>query len=147
MNQPLSRGFTAIIVAVLLLCSVVVAGSLCYQVSVTEQIGEAEVKLEAVQGRLRKQEAEFAQYRTELPLVEAQLAELQPVADAAYEQEQALRQQRKELRAEKSALEEQLAALQAQASEAGEEALQLSAAIERLQEALASLGEIGGLLK
>ncbi|MGN0755302.1 MAG: hypothetical protein ACI4ME_12670 [Aristaeellaceae bacterium] len=147
MNQPLSRGFTAIIVAVLLLCSVVVAGFLCYQVSVTEQIGEAEVKLEAVQGRLRKQEAEFAQYRTELPLVEAQLAELQPVADAAYEQEQALRQQRKELRAEKSALEEQLAALQAQASEAGEEALQLSAAIERLQEALVALGEIGGLLK
>ena len=147
MNQPLSRGFTAIIVAVLLLCSVVVAGSLCYQVSVTEQIAEAEVKLEAVQGRLLKQEAEFAQYRTELPLVEAQLAELQPVADAAYEQEQALRQQRKELRAEKSALEEQLAALQAQASEAGEEALQLSAAIERLQDALVALGEIGGLLK
>ena len=41
--------------------------------------------------------------------MQAEVAELQPQADAAYAQEQELRQQRKDLRAENAALSDELA--------------------------------------
>lgn len=145
MNKPLSRAFTAVLVAVLLLCSAVVAVTLFHQASVLEKLSQVQANLEAVQGRLRKQEAEYAQYQEELPLILAQVAELQPEADAAYELEQALRQQRKDLRAENSALADELDALQAQAGEASETAQQTAAAIERLQNALDALSGLYGL--
>ena len=80
-------------------------------------------------------------------MVQAQLAEMQPIADAAYEQEQALRQQRKDLRAENATLAEEIAALQAAADAASDEGQQTAAAIVRLQNALEMLQELGNLFK
>ena len=75
----------------------------------------------------------------------AELAELQPQADAAYEEEQRLRQQRKDMRAERSALKDELAALQEQAAASGEDNTRTAEAIIRLYEALAALESIAGL--
>lgn len=136
MNKPLSRTFTAIIVAVLLLCSGVVTFTLFHQASTLEKISQVQANLEAVHGRLRKQQLEYTQAIEALPLVQSELEATQPEAQAAYEHEQALRQQRKDLRAENSALAEELAALKAQTDEASAEVLQTAEAIDRLQDAL-----------
>ena len=145
MAKPLSRAFVACLVAVLLLCSAVVTFSVFHQASLTAQISKAHSNLESAQGRLRKQEAEYAQYQAELPLRLAELAELQPQADAAYEEEQRLRQLRKDMRAERSALKDELAALQEQAAASGEDNTRTAEAIARLYEALAALESIAGL--
>ena len=145
MNKPLSRIFTSIIVAVLLLCSAVVTFTLFYQASMLEKISHAQANLEAVQGRLRKQQQEYAQVIEMLPIVQAELAATQPEAQAAYEQEQALRQQRKDLRAEKASLEDELSALKVQTDAASAEVLQTAEAVERLQDALNALENLYGL--
>lgn len=145
MNKPLPRLFTAVMVAVLLLCSAVVAFTLFHHAAVTEQITQVQANLDAVRGRLRKQQAEYAQYQEELPLILAQLEAVQPDAQAAYDQEQALRQQRKELRAENSALADELAALLVQANEASADAQLTADAITSLQEALNALEDLAAL--
>ena len=145
MAKPLPRAFVACLVAVLLLCSVMVAFSVFHHAALAAQISKAQANLESARGRLRKQEAEYAQYQAELPLRLTELAELQPQADAAYEEEQRLRQQRKDMRAERNALKDELAALQEQAAASGEDNTRTAEAIIRLYEALAALESIAGL--
>ena len=93
MKKAIPRWFTALLVAVLLLCSAVVASSLFYEASLRGQISDVQQTLSAVQGRLRKQEQEYAEYVAALPAVLAELSEVEPQAAAAYDQEQLLRQQ------------------------------------------------------
>ena len=119
MKKVIPRWFAVLLVAVLLLCSAVVALSLFREAALRRQLSDMQASLTAAQGRLRKQQQEYDEYIAALPEVQAELAEVQPKAAAAYEQEQALRQQRKELRAENAALAEELAALQAQTAEDG----------------------------
>lgn len=145
MKKPISRVFTAVLVAVLLLCSVTVTASVFHNASTVKQISELQANLDAVQGRLRKQQQEFAAYQALLPQVQAELAALQPQADEAYAKEQALRQQRKTLRAENAALAEELATLLAQAGDASAEALNTAQAIEHLVSALESITALYGL--
>lgn len=144
-TKPVSRLFTALVVAALLLCSATVVFSTFHEAAVVKEIANLQTNLEAVQGRLRKQQQEYAQYQEELPLVLAQVAEVQPQADAAYTQEQALRQQRKDLRAENSALADELSALLAQAEDANADALLTAQAIEHLSAALADIAALYGL--
>ena len=103
MNTSLPRWFKPLLVAVLLLCSVVTAASLFQQAQLKADIVQAQRDLASTHGRLRKQEQEYAEVIEALPATQAAVAELQPQAQAAYEEEQALRQQRKELRAENAA--------------------------------------------
>lgn len=145
MNKSLSNTFIALFTAVMLLCGAVVAGTLFHQAAVLEEISQLSANLEAVQGRLRKQQVEYEQVLTDLPEVLAQAANLQPEADAAYEAEQVLRQQRKDLRAENSALADELAALQAQMNEVLDESQQTSQAIFHLTDALEELKALSGL--
>ena len=145
MNKPLSNAFIALFVAVMLLCSAVVVGTLFHQAAMVEDISQLTANLEAVQGRLRKQQLEYAQVLEELPLIQAQLEAIQPEADAAYEAEQALRQQRKELRAENSALAEELTALEAQADDVNLDASRTAAALAHLADALEELKALSGL--
>ena len=145
MKKPVSRAFTAILVAALLLCSVMVAASIFHEAAMVKKIADVQINLEAVQGRLRKQQQEYAEYQALLPQVEAELAALQPQADAAYEQEQALRQQRKDLRAENSALQDELNALLDQADEASADALLTAQALDHLADALAQISALYGL--
>ena len=145
MKNPLSRVLTILVVAALLLCSVTVAACIFHESAMVTKIADVQTNLNAVQGRLRKQQQEFAEYQALLPQVEAELAALQPQADEAYTKEQALRQQRKDLRAENSALADELTALLAQADEASAEAVQTAQAIEHLADALEDISALYGL--
>ena len=143
MFKPLPKALVALVVAALLLCSATVAGTLFHQAGMTQQISQLQANLEAVQGRLRKQQAEYAEYIAALPQVEMELAVLQPQAAEAYAQEQALRQQRKDLRAENAALNDELSVLLSQADAAADEARATAQAVTALQDALDALEEIG----
>ncbi len=140
--MTIPKPLKALLVTALLLCAAVVAFSFFYEADMKARIDDTQAKLETAQGRLRKQEKEYADVLAALPPVQAELDEVSPLAQAAYEQEQAMRQQRKDLRAEKSALEEQLAALIAQAEESGSEAHATLQAIAELEAALNSLALI-----
>ena len=145
MKQPLSRVFSAVLVAALLFCSVTVAFCIFHEAATVQKIADVQINLDAVQGRLRKQQQEYAEYQALLPQMEAELAALQPLADEAYAKEQVLRQQRKDLRAENSALTDELTALLAQADEASAEAALTAQAIEHLAQALADISAVYGL--
>ena len=145
MTKPVNRVFTALLVAVLILCSATVAASIFHEAAMVRKIADVQTNLAATQGRLRKQQQEYAEYQALLPQVEAELAALQPQADAAYEQEQALRQQRKDLRAENAALADELAVLLTQADDASAEARQTAQAIDHLIQALNGLTALYGL--
>lgn len=139
MEKITPRWFTALIVAVLLLCSVTVACSLFYEASMRTQIADVQTSLTAVQGRLRKQQQEYAEYVAALPAVLEELAKVEPEASAAYDQEQLLRQQRKELRAENAALQEEIALLQSQFTGSDADLTQTLEALQHLQNALLEL--------
>ena len=145
MKKPVSRVFSVILVVVLLLCSGTVAFCVFHEAAMVKKIADVQTNLEAVQGRLRKQQQEYAEYQALLPQVEAELAALQPQADEAYALEQALRQQRKDLRAENAALSDELTALLAQANEASADALLTAQALDHLADALAQLNALYGL--
>jgi len=142
MFKPLPKALTALVVAVLLLCSATVAGTIFHHAAMTEKISQVQANLEAVQGRLRKQQAEYDEYLAALPQVELELAAIQPQANEAYAHEQALRQERKELRAENAALSDELTTLLNQADAASDEAAATAQAVQRLQDALDALEEI-----
>ncbi|MBQ3155311.1 MAG: hypothetical protein IJB81_00100 [Clostridia bacterium] len=139
MRKHYSPVFSAFFIAVLLLCSITVAVSVFHQASLSRQINEAQRNLRTMQGRLLKQEMEFAEVLEAIPAAQAELAVLQPQAQAAYDQEQALRQQRKELRAENASLAAALEVLQAQTFESNSEAAATAEAILRLEQALTEL--------
>ena len=145
MKKPVHRIFTAVLVAALILCSVTVAASIFHEAAMVQKIADVQTNLDAVKGRLRKQQQEYAQVIEDLPKVQAELADVQPQADAAYEQEQLLRQQRKDLRAENAALSDELAALLVQADDASAEAVQTAQAIDHLVNALNELTALYGL--
>lgn len=145
MKNTMSRVLTALVVAALLLCSATVAACIFHESAMVKEIADVQTNLTAVQGRLRKQQQEYAEYQALLPQVEAELAALQPQADEAYAKEQSLRQQRKDLRTENAALADELAALVAQADKASADALLTAQALDHLADALAALNSLYGL--
>ena len=74
-----------------------------------DQLADTRLSLETSQGRERKQQMEYDQVEEALPKVRAELAEVQPQADAAAAEVQALKEIRKELRAQKKAREQEAA--------------------------------------
>ena len=82
-----------------------------YCVSMEQLSAEREellMELDTSRGRERKQQREYDQVAAELPAAMAELAVLQPQADAAAETERQLRAERKSLRSVKSELQETL---------------------------------------
>lgn len=138
MNTSLPRWFKPLLVAVLLLCCVVTAASLFQQAQLKADIVQAQRDLAITHGRLRKQEQEYAEVIEALPATQAAVAELQPQAQAAYEEEQALRQQRKELRAENAAQAEEIATLREQVAQYSDNSATLEA-IRQLEAALSTM--------
>lgn len=136
MKQSMPRWFAALCVAVLLLCSALVTFFLFQQSAASAAIADLQGQLKIKQGQLRKQQMEYDEYLAALPLVQAELAEIQPQADAAYAWEQDLRAQRKTLRAENAALSEELTALQSEAGDAAAIAQQTAEAYRLLDDAL-----------
>ena len=70
------------------------------------RLEDTEISLDTSRGRERKQTLEYEQVQSELPVIRAELAVMQPKADASAERLRALKETRKVLRAEKKALEE-----------------------------------------
>lgn len=68
------------------------------QTMLQAQLTEAKQSLETNRQRKAKQEYEFAEVQKALPLARAELAEKQPLADAAKAEDNALRAERKQLR-------------------------------------------------
>lgn len=139
MNHPIPACFRTLFVVVMLLTAVTVATQLFHQAALETQIADAAYNLEVLQKRLAKQQLEYDNAVASLPDMEAQFAEAAPLAETAYEQEQALRQQRTALRAENEALATEIARLQAEVEQSGEAMSQVDEAIAHLQDALDTL--------
>lgn len=76
--------------------------------SVRSLIAETEQNLEVSRGRELRQQAEYDKAAEELPLVQAELQEKEPAAEAAEKKVADLKSLRKELRAEKERLEKEI---------------------------------------
>lgn len=114
MKSSLPRWFTAVMVIVLLAAAVTVVSQLSRQASLAAAIDETAYDLSVLQRRLEKQQAEYDQALADLPQLLAQAEAIAPDAQAAYDQEQLLRQQRKDLRAENAAQAQEIADLQSE---------------------------------
>lgn len=129
----------ALFVAVMLLLCSVLAWQLFHQASLRGQIDQLQAELDVTRQRLAKQQMEYDEAVAALPQVQSELALVQPQADAVYQQEQALRQARKELRAENAALVEALHQLQPELDAASAAVLDCQLAAEYLEDALVQL--------
>lgn len=139
MKKPIPHLLAALVVTVLLLCSVTVAGTILRNAAIREDITQVTANLEAVRQRLKKQQVEYAQVQADLPVTLAELEALQPQADDAYQRAQELRQQRKELRAANAEQQEQIAALSAQAEGTSDDEERTAQTLAYLNEAHAAL--------
>lgn len=90
----------------LMICAVVtVLWYIPMSLSIAFNAGEIGKDLDTSLKREEKQRYEYNQVITDLPLVREELAEKQPLAEAATAQIAALKEERKRLRAEKKELE------------------------------------------
>ena len=99
------KGLIWIFAAVMLLFSLGLALWIPLRARLDFQLADTRLSLETSQGRERKQQMEYDQVSEELPKVRAELAETQPLAEAAAAKVKALKETRKELRARKKMLE------------------------------------------
>ena len=99
-------GISRAAAAVMLAFSLFMAACVFARASLDFQLEDTARSLETSRGRERKQQHEYDEVTAELPLVRAELEELQPRADAAAEEVRTLKEERKRLRAEKKELEQ-----------------------------------------
>ena len=82
MKKELVR-WKCVFAAGMLLFSFFLAGWVILRADLDFRMADTALSLETSQGRERKQQAEYDQVVAELPMARAELAELQPKADAA----------------------------------------------------------------
>lgn len=104
-------------VLVMLLFSAAMAFYTIERASLDFQKADLQLSLETSYGRERKQQHEYDEVTSQLPLTRGELAETAPKAEAASAEVTRLKEERKRLRAEKKELEQKL-----EEAEAGEEA-------------------------
>ena len=124
--------FRGLFVAVMLLVCVLLATFAMDQVRLRAQIADLTLSLETSRGREARQKHEYDEAVAALPVAQAELERVAPLAEAAKQQEKDLRQQRKDIRAENAALQEQIDEAQATLDK-------LTAQAAALQEAATSL--------
>lgn len=136
-KQRGSGCFRGLFVTVMLIVCVLLAVFAVDQVRLRAQIADLTLSLETSRGREARQNHEYDEAVAALPVAQAELARIEPLAAAAQAEEKELRQQRKDIRAENVSLQEQIDA--AQATLDG-----LKAQAEALQGAAASIQDILG---
>lgn len=104
----------ALFVAVMFLTCAVVCWYAAEQYSLRFQIADLTLSLDTSRQREVKQQYEYDQVTEAIPLVQAELAEKEPLAEAARAREKDLRAQRKALRAANADLEARLETLLAE---------------------------------
>ena len=107
-QSPLPRWFCAVFAAVMLALVAELFWYVPEHSRLQFQLSDLSLSLETSRQREAKQQYEYDQVVLDLPLTQAELAELQPLSDAAQAREQELRQTRKALRAQKADLALQL---------------------------------------
>ena len=100
--------FPAIFVLVMLLCVLFIAWYLPAVSDLRFRLQDANVSLETSQGRERKQQHEYDETVSALAEAREELARVQPLADQAADEKNAMKEERKQLRQEKKELEEKL---------------------------------------
>ncbi len=147
MAKGLPRWFCALFTIVMLALCCVLVSQLMQQQNAQLQIIDLQNKIETSEKRLLKQQAEYAEYTAELPLVEAELADAAPQAEAAAARVAELKEQRKILRAENESLQATLHELEEQSAAINADfnadtkgiSEQLEQAIQTLTDLLATL--------
>lgn len=104
----------AVFVAVMFFTCAVLCWYASSQYDLRFQIADLTLSLDTSRQREVKQQYEYDQVVAELPLVRAQVAEMEPLAAAAQAVEADLRTQRKALRTQNADLAKQLEAVQAE---------------------------------
>ncbi len=134
--QRMPGWFKAVFVAVMFLTCAVLAWYAVSQYDLRFQVADLTLSLDTSRQREVKQQYEYNQVAAELPVVLAQVADMEPLAAAAVATETDLRAQRKALRSENAALLEQLEAAQAEVEVLTQQEAELMAEVEalRLQE-------------
>lgn len=135
--QRLPGWFRALFVVVMLFTCAVVAWFAFEQSDLLFRLDDVSRSLDTSRQRMQKQQYEHDQFVAALPEVEAELARVQPLADAAMAQDKALRDQRKALRAEVKELQQQLADAEAARTAAQEQLAELEATIAELERLIA----------
>ena len=124
--------FRGVFVAVMLLVCAWLAFFAVDQARLKAQIADLTLSLETSRGREARQNHEYDEAITALPLAREELAKMEPLAQVAKERETELRQQRKDIRAENAALEAQIAEAQAELDALTAQAVALREAAESL---------------
>ncbi|MBE5803213.1 MAG: hypothetical protein E7316_01705 [Clostridiales bacterium] len=132
--QRMPGWFRAVFITVMFLTCAVLCRFAIEQYDLHFQVADLSLSLDTSRGREVKQRYEYDQVVAELPVVQAQVAELEPLAAAALATETDLRAQRKALRAGNAALQEQLEALQAEVVALQEQEAALLAEVEILRQ-------------
>ena len=104
MKKPGRRLETVFSVLMLLFCLLMIA-YVPLKAVLDFRMSEALLNLETSRGRERRQQYEYDQVSSDLPLTRAELETAQPLADAALQEVTDLKALRKELRAKKKRLE------------------------------------------
>ena len=106
--------FAAVFVAVMLCMCALIAFCAVEQYALRFQVADLQLSLDTSRQRERKQQFEYDEVVAALPLVQAELAATQPLADEAVAGVDERKALRKTLRADVAALEDQLEALHAE---------------------------------
>lgn len=131
--QRMPGWFKAVFVAVMFFTCAVLCWYASSQYELRFRIADLTLSLDTSRQREVKQQYEYDQVVAQLPLTQAEVAEMEPLATAAQAAEAELRAQRKALRAENAALTQQLEALQAEVAALKEQEAALLAQLEALQ--------------
>ncbi len=134
--QRMPGWFRAVFIAVMLFTCAILCWYAAAQYQLRFQAADLALSLDTSRQREVKQQHEYDQVAAQLPLVRAQVAELEPQAEAAQAIEKELRAQRKALRAENAALAQQLEALQAEVAALREKEQLLRDQVEALRQQL-----------
>lgn len=134
--QRMPGWFRAVFVTVMLLTCAILCWYAASQYQLRFQVADLTLSLDTSRQREVKQQYEYDQVVAEIPLVQAQVAELEPQAAAAQAIEKDLRAQRKALRAENADLQKQLESLQAEVADLREQEQQLRDDVEALRQQL-----------
>ena len=131
--QRMPGWFRTVFITVMLLTCAFLCWYAAAQYELRFQIADLTLSLDTSRQREVKQQYEYDQVSAQLPIVQAQVAELEPQAAEAKAIETELRAQRKALRAENAELTAQLEALQAEVSFLREQQADLLSQLDALQ--------------
>lgn len=104
MNQK-KPVFPVVFVLVMVLCVLFIIWYIPALSDMRYRLKDAEISLETSQGRERKQQHEYEETVTALAEAREELARVQPLADQASDEKNALKEERKLLKQEKKELE------------------------------------------